>query len=320
MAQTPANGNTLAEYGLIGLLVLVVCAAGLGQLGFSLHGQFDNFQQSLVYKPKTPPVSLNGKKIPKNEGDTFVAGTDGAQHSPEVFSKEPIPQKIDGMWTSPNETAQRIQVAGANGTTREMLGNFEKWIQEMLDAGQIDDAQANKLQKMANDGYYLASAQKALEDAISQGKTSFIFEGRKYSAADMAHEIGLDPGSGVSSWDLDPAYSKAIIAPLATSYQQAKVDGTLSNPVVKQKVSELMIQIAAASDALSWNTDVALNSGANIQGAQFNQTTADYFKQNLGGAVVKISSKPTSASGVTRENSSQMCTLGAGTNKGQKCN
>lgn len=319
MPRISTAGNTLAEYGLIGLLVLMVCGAALGQLGFSLHGQFNNFQQSLAFKPKpkaTAPGS--GNKIPvKNSPASFVAGTDGTLRNPKIFAPEGV--IVSEVWTSPKETAQRIQVAGANGTTREMLASFEKWIQQMRDAGEIDDTQANKLQKMANDGHYLANAEKALEDALSQGQTRFTFEGKQYSAAQMAHEIGLEPDSGSSNWDLDPTYSKAIIAPLATSYQQAKVDGTLSNPVVKQKVSELMMQIAAASDALSWNTDVALKSGANLQSAQFNQTTASYFEKNLHGAVVKISSKATSASGLTRENSNQFCQMGSGKVQGQRC-
>ena len=69
------------------------------------------------------------------------------------------------------------------------------------------------------------------------------------------------------AWDLNPAYAKPAIAPFAQAFQTAKSSGALSNPDVNQKVSQLVFQIAAASDALSWNTDTFVNQ--NIPSSQW---------------------------------------------------
>jgi hypothetical protein len=294
------------------MLMLGVCSIALVQFGFSLKDQLSGFQQSLAYKSKGVAVSHpgTGASLPLSNSQQGPAGGDSVGNPATLGTS---------LWTTPRETAQRIQVAGTNGTTREMLGSFEKWIQEMRDAGEIDDAQANKLQKMANDGHYLADAEKALEDAIAQGQKTFLFNGKTYTPFEMAEAIGLNPDSSVGAWDLDPAYAKSVISPLANSYQQASLDGTLSDPAVKQKVSELIIQIAAASDALSWNVDVALKGGSPVAISQFNQTTADYFQKNVKGAVVKFPKGASSASGLTDNNSGQICKIGSGKDNGQRC-
>ncbi len=68
----------------------------------------------------------------------------------------------------PTDLAAAVEVDGGHGTTEKLLASMEDWIQAMVDAGEIDQTQANALKALANQGHSIGNNIKFYENVALQ--------------------------------------------------------------------------------------------------------------------------------------------------------
>ncbi|MCE3235843.1 MAG: hypothetical protein K0Q50_2023, partial [Vampirovibrio sp.] len=222
----------------------------------------------------------------------------------------------DDIYT-PAKIALIIEVAGANGATEQLAAALANRAQAMLAEGLITKDQANELIELANQGHYLASGQKVLEDALRTGQKSVMFEGKMYTTMDFTKRmVGYKRDTQAKeNWALNPELASPILKPFSEKYHMILQGGILNNDEVETQVKDLVIQIGVLADALVWSSEDVL------RGDQDNMNTiiAGHFAENVDGAPLTTSLDKTSTSSLTDKNSAKICGLGAGQDSGRNC-
>jgi hypothetical protein len=295
------------------LMLCVLCLLAFNNLGGSIYGLLAKFQGSLANSAKgntagkgqTASASLGLADQPvlvvTNVGQ-FGSTTSGASQA---------------LLVSPQTVKNTISVVGANGATNQLASALEAQAKSLLAAGEIDATQANLIITLANNGHYLASAQKAYEDAVSAEQKQVTFENKTYNLNEFGSMLGFTNSSNShQNWEIPPDLAGKFLAPFATTYQQVKQSSLSANAAVNQQLRGLIMQIGANADALGWAAD-DLQTGE-ITAAQMNVQAAQHFVVNMDGTppAVPISSV---ASDRTTQNSSQLCNTGGGEDHNEQC-
>ena len=307
LAHTYGNGNVVSEYALIGLILAGVCAAGLTGLGSAMNGQIQAFGISIGSPIPAKATSVN---VPKPSDNLKAGGSVSVTPSTAPLISS------DDVYT-PAKTALIIEVAGANGATEQLAAALANRAQAMLAEGLITKDQANELIELANQGHYLASGQKVLEDALRTGQKSVMFEGKMYTTMDFTKRmVGYKRDTQAKeNWALNPELASPILKPFSEKYYMILQGGILNNDEVETQVKDLVIQIGVLADALVWSSEDVL------RGDQDNMNTiiAGHFAENVEGAPLATSLDKTSTSSLTDKNSAKICGLGAGQDSGRNC-
>lgn len=313
-------GNATSEYTIIGALIAVACGLGLMALGNSIQGHFWGMNQAMTANSARSTLALAG---PSPSG--LPAGNNGSTTPKSGTSATPSSDNT-GV-SNPSQVIKSLQVAGVNGATQELLATLEQRARALKSNGDINEEQYNLLMQLANHGHDLAASQKALEDALRQGRSTVLYNGKTYQLTEFMSMHGFDQDISQSDiWALDPFdTSSPVFKSFAESYQQIKESGVFLDSNVKQQVSELVLQIASMEDAFSWAMDDVMNSGgASSLSQNYNlimSETIKNFQTNTQGAPISepVESVAT-ASQFTDQSSAKICSTGGGTDTGTHCN
>lgn len=296
------QGQTLTEYSLIGLCVVVLTIPALVVLSGTLDGQFSD-----ILSPPSPAsiqAAASGHLKPVSTSANAGVGT---MPSPQIDLNIPT-----SLYT---DLSKSVQTAGANGATGILSSRIATIAQEQLAAGKIDQSQFNALMALSNQGHRMASIEKIIETAAAGaprgGKafrdTMVTFEGRQVSIYDLYGDIGFrqDYSEGLLTNPFNPREeSGPEMRQFVALYNQAKASGVLNNTAIGGELGQLAMQIASIADSMTFaGQDIANNKISN-----------DEINQNIATRLAEFD-----ASGRTNGNSSQICGLGNGKDNGTYC-
>ncbi len=295
------------EYSLIGILVLVVCVAGLeiftgemSQLWQKLWADMESRQGQAVAvtAPPSPPAPY-----PKSPGDSeglpvVIENPGTTKFVTKKGTVIILPDTVDKM-------EDTIRTLGANGTTTILANSLEALIKQLVASNELDRTQAQSLISLANKGHSIAKLQKLTEDTISNTRTIdeyreimesnpnvTLFDGNRYlhllGHYDMNAEDPLQPGIG--------AYGAT--GEFLNAYHAAVASGALNDPAVRAVVDTLARKISNLS-ATSNFTFVALANRQILQSE---------VSSNIAKNIAK-----------THDKSAQICTTGNGQDSGTQC-
>jgi hypothetical protein len=293
-----STGNSLVEWGLPVLIV------GLVLLGFSstMIPAFRGFLGS----------GLSSSPVKPTDTELQI----------RTFGKNPYLQPVTLKLASgktlvldsyPLNTGKMLEVAGTNGTTGELLATMRSLARQLLEQGEITQAEYNQMEALANAGHQMAEMERFIEDAIASanGDNRQFFEkpvqfnGREYqSTYHLSYQIawvtpaampGYDPNQveelkralradGTKTSDLFEDSSSSVPgASLQTFYQQyvsLNQKGVLRDPTVKRVVKDLTERIGMLASSMENNLSgiaIRQNAGANVPLSQFNQMMISDF-------------------------------------------
>jgi len=262
MKKVQSKGQSLSEYGLVAVLVGVASISALVLLGGSLQNAMQNLwpQPVLTTAPVISAVS-NGTNS-KSPDSGAASGT----HSVAITLES---GKVITLPAYPNNLAQMVETLGANGTTAIMSDNLKLLAEEMLAAGEIDEAQYNSLVLLANKGHEIGRIERDLEGIISESTTyAGLMSGLKahpelFNAKNTSILIGFDnPLGGVVTGSLDSMdnlNAKGFTQEFLLAYQEVARNGSLEDPVIKLVVDQLSADISSLSDSMEHETNKVLH-------------------------------------------------------------
>jgi hypothetical protein len=240
--KTVSSGSGATQYAIISLLIVVVCLAGIVFFG----------------KKDEADVKLQTDK----SGLAITALDDKAQDKAHSTS---LRQALTSLQTEtvayPNQVVKTIRVYGVNGATQKLLASLEGRIRAFKANGDITEAQESILRHMVNRGHDLAISQKMLEEALVQGRPKVLYNGADYEVREFIRMRGFDyAASPAEIWALKPeSTSSPVLRPFAEAYRQVQNSPMFLNPDIRQQISELVLQISAVDDSLTWAVDEIIN-------------------------------------------------------------
>ncbi|WP_303675104.1 hypothetical protein, partial [Vampirovibrio chlorellavorus] len=302
----------LLEYSLIGMLVLVVCVAGLeiftgemSQWWQKLWDDMESRQGPAVAITAPPSASASP---PKSTSPSTVL-------EPPLVTENPgsrkfvtrkgtvitLPDTVDNM-------EDTIKTLGANGTTTILANSLEALIKQLVANREIDGKQAQDLINLANQGHMLAKLQKHTEAAIAKVRTpqdyqAIIQNDSRIAVNDVSgiysHPLG---GYAADEKTLDPLQSDTVAwdatGDFLEAYHAAVASGALNDPAVRVVVDTLTRKISELSSMSSYFF-MALANGE-ISPSEVNRNIAESVSE-------------------THNKSAQICNVGEGQDSGTHC-
>lgn len=297
MKRTRRQGNTIVEYLLPAGLIVIATIGGWNLLSNSLASNFsslkEDMQSQISATSKQKELAQLAQQVQTGQNEQIedlmnqVGGAEGA--------------------ISISELSEKIQTMGANGGTEILAAQLESYIEQLKASGELSDDQLGILEKLANEGHKLASAEKALEDAASNGQGTVTYDGQTYSLADFSQQFGFDNGVGIDAVKgMGSGSAMEKLKPFMQLYEQANASGALSDPAVNSQIQNLSSQIAALSDLAKWN----YNSSGTDKGYAYVTAMEQIGVQDPAGTI----------SDTTDGKSGEICGVGSGTDSGTQCN
>jgi len=289
-----SRGNTITEYALIGILVVVVCIVALQTLGSGLNSAMAMVRQNM----KNHQLQASAALMAQKSAASGLAGQSGQL----TAAQQALLQE---------SLAQKLQTTGANGATEILADQLAATAALLLAQGQITQSQYDILMQLANQGHKMAqieslvaqAVQMANGDPTAYANMTFTIDGQTYTAnqlTDMLGYKGPTPYYFTGNSTLDPAVASSADPELATFlslYNQALSSGALSNPLALSTVSSAASQIAMLGEM----TESVSPEIAN------------------GTAATSASITALEASQASQMNSSQICTAGNFQDNGVLC-
>lgn len=230
-------------------------------------------------------------------------------------SKADTIQTISG---DPRQTTQIISTLGANGATDLLADKIGTLSAQWLADGKITETQANLLAKLSNQGHQLATYEKLLSDALMEGSTHMIVDGKTYSTTGG---LGFFTTSGSDVLELNPDAANPLLRPFAETYQKFLATKNSLDPAVSKEITTLAMQISAVDDALKWSAeDIAdgrINQPATSDTSLWS-AVSDRYERTLNESPTPIQAS-TDTRNITSYNSKQVCTRGGGNYNGNSC-
>lgn len=243
------RGNTLLEYGLIGVLIVLVCITAIQFLGSSLDSAMAAIKHDMQTKNEAAMSAWVASKVAQGQGGTLSASDQAILES---------------------SLASKLQTTGANGSTEILAKQLEDAAKQLLKDGKIDQTQYDVLMKLANQGHKMAQIQGMISDAMNYANgdvnlfnsMSFQFEGKTYSAQELAVMVGFNGPSpeALSGSDLlampTGGTTGAAVGGFLSLYQEALSSGALNDPLAKATVDSASTQIASLGELTEdviWN-------------------------------------------------------------------
>ncbi len=303
---SPISGQALTEYGLTGLIILVILIPALTLLDNNLNISLQGLIQGLTFRT---PIAAVKQNMTQPSPSSLVATT---ATTPSI-----VP---------PQATIQSIQTLGVNGTTALASDHIKILAQQLKDNDTVSEEQYNSLIQLANEGHRLATAEDLLEEALQNKQSRLSFEGKSYTVQEFLTVFGFQSGSYHDLNQLSASDVKPLLVPFAQMYQQLD-QANLLNTEEGYKIRTLATEILALGDSLSWASCQALGIVSNNQGQAAAVSTVDMstLSQQIikdysyySGQLPEIANIPSVAE-QTNGNSSQICATGSGTDSGQHC-
>jgi len=241
-------GNTIVEYTLIGIAVIVVSIGALNLLGQSIHGAFAAVKGSMENSIQSSNSAIAQHASAKAN---FVAGV-----SSQITINANTPSVLSGS------LASLVQTSGANGATAALSLQLQTLANQLLSEGKISQDEANKLLALANQGFIIASLESQIEAASKSAasnqdflNTTINFQGTSYLVKDAANLIGFSsPGnpttdlSANSNYMLQTNTASPQTLAFLNLYQQAINSPELTTAGAVASVQQLSAQISYLSD------------------------------------------------------------------------
>ncbi len=312
MIRHYSSGQTLTEYTLAAGLVALVA---IGALTFLASSTSDNLPGLL------DRIFGDGGGSPS--GGAVVAGVS------EVRGTRTVELVLSNGTTItlqdyPAEVGELVEAAGANGGTKIMASRLEDLAHRLLDAGEIDEAQARLLIDLANRGHRIGEVEGVLETAVAdpdfdihntQGEGQLVFEGQAYRPMELAKKIGYSSPFGTDLFHQSAGQHGSMGADLKSFvdlYREAEASGAMRDPVVEAVVSDLVRQIGYTAQEFTTATEHLVYRISQYeyddQGNQTNHYLMD--KEHFIGRL---------ASNLSHRSSGGICSSGGGEDSGIRC-
>jgi hypothetical protein len=250
--RVPQPGNTLTEYALIGLFILLVCIVAVTSLGSNLSTTF----LGMVPLPaKDEPRAASAPNPAGSLAASFATGS----HPITITLSNGSSIHISGY---SQDMVTTIETLGANGATDMLANTMQAMADQMLANGTISREGHAHLTALSNQAHYIASIEKALEQAATQASnrdeyndTPILFNGKTYpSPQELRMLIGYYNGSHDLNDITDPMNDSTAApetAAFQTLYKQALQSDALKDPVALQTIQTLSKQVALLSSVSS---------------------------------------------------------------------
>jgi len=183
---TAKRGQSITEYGLIGVLIIVVSIGAITLFGKNLTGVFNKVSN------KADSQSIMSFIQPKSGAEASGSGsTPGLNGSPGGMAS-------NGAAAGQTSNQQNItQTAGVNGGTEKASQDLIKIAQQTLAAGQIDQNQADLFMQVANQGHEMAVMESLMQNAYHQANgdkstydaTPITYNGQTYTPAQITSQL-----------------------------------------------------------------------------------------------------------------------------------
>lgn len=236
------EGNTIIEYMLISLLLVIFCVAAMQVLGSSFNLAIAKIQNDI----KTHNQNTMAVLLKKN---AQVAGLNLIMNQIQ----------LDQLKMS---LSDKLQTTGANGSTELLANQIGSTAVLLLAEGKIDQSQYNILMKLANQGHRMAQIETLIAQAVRMSNGNFetftnikfVFDGQTYAANQLTDLLGFNgpsPAALFSINPLDPSLASSADPELATFlslYNQALDSGALSDPLALSTVKSATSQIASLGE------------------------------------------------------------------------
>jgi hypothetical protein len=297
-AKQSLRGSGMAEYGLCGIILLLMCVVGFQTLGTGLNATLQDLKKDLA----SPAEAAQRQE---------AAASAAAQHP---VGKQPAVEPIPDVssWPSADALSTTVSTSGANGATEMLANALQLNIAQWEKDGKLTPEQVNLLIELASRGHEIALAQKIMIEAHRQGQSTVTYKGTKYSLIDLSETFSYYNVELKDVWALNPELAKENIKPFAQVYHRAlaSLGGTQSD--IGQVVSNMGIEISTLANVVSWS----FLENPSVEESQ--QRTASLFRQDIERAPL---TKPasTSTDNLTHKNSGEICTSGSGKDNGTAC-
>jgi len=289
-----SRGNTITEYALIGILVVVVCIVALQTLGSGLNSAMAMVRQNM----KNHQLQASAALMAQKSAASGLAGQNGQL----TAAQQALLQE---------SLAQKLQTTGANGATEILADQLAATAALLLAQGQITQSQYDILMQLANQGHKMAQIETMVNQAVQMANgdytafsnMKFTFDGQTYTAPELSGLLGFNgptPYYFANNGTLNSAVANTADPELATFlslYNQALSSGALSNPLALSTVNSAASQIAALGE---------LTESVSPEMQRGDITTA------ADAASLQVSQ-------ATQMNSSQICTAGNFQDNGVLC-
>ena len=160
--RSSSTGN-LAEYLLPALMIgglVLISITGLLQSNL-----FQNTQTQALLQANGISKDTQGKGL-------LNIKTMGQNPFDQPYQYKTADGKLITIPNFPTDLAAAVEVDGGHGTSEKLLAAMEAWIQAMVEAGEIDQTQANALKSLANQGHSIGNNIKFYENIALQCGTS----------------------------------------------------------------------------------------------------------------------------------------------------
>lgn len=320
-------GQGLTEYSLIIALVITVSIIGLLSLGGGVKGVGTDFGHSLKLRHTNPLQTAH-----------TTSGVSTAQSYTIYDSLSPIPLDPNNLIhpIRSNNISHLVQTIGANGATDFLASTISAYVQQLLNHGELTEAQAHILQQLANEGHRLAKAQEAMSAISTPHPTNFTFEGQQYSTEEVLgnltwHEYDSTSGSKFQQeistvLVTNPKTQDSLAQRFRDLYQQALNSGALDDPSVKTKISYMAVEIANLTkfSALYTGLHSQPNSGAEAIADRFGYMMSIPSQDSSEVQEYLQNDPPPSAASneaydISHRNSGVICREGEGRDNGRSC-
>ncbi len=173
--SSPAQGNTIQEYCLIGVLITLICIGGFSLMGTNWNDYMVSLKQDMLNHNQ---VAINAKAI-KQQQITSAQEQQTANASVAPVGNKPANVTIETM--------------GANGIIASYAQDILANAKQALASGSLTQAEYDVVVRLANKGHDIAQLQSLLEGAFKQSngnssvyaKTQLTFNGQSYTPAQL---------------------------------------------------------------------------------------------------------------------------------------
>lgn len=247
------NGNTIMEYTLIGLLLIIFCIASMQIVGNNFNLAIANIRDDMAGHKQNAIAVMSIKN-----------GQLSGYHS--TLTKIQLEQLQMSF-------SNKLQTTGVNGSTAILANQIASAAALSLSEGKIDQSQYNALMELANQGHKMAKIEAMVENALKLAngdigvfnKTTFVIDGKTYTANQLANSVGslsLNPGNlgDQSILNAANAIPQAEMQQFLNLYNQAVSNGALSDPLINSTVQSASTQIAMLGE-LTEDAIYNLNNG-----------------------------------------------------------
>jgi hypothetical protein len=245
------KGQSLQEYMLTGVLVVLATTVGLSLVG--------NNQTILVSKIFTSPIPhVKAPDLVITPQTSPTAGN-GSATTIDLGNGQVITL---GNFVTNSQTL--YETAGANGVTLSLAAQIQQFAKALFDAGQITQTELDDFTALSNQGHRIASILQVLENvpSVADGySTKVVFEGNEYLLNDLGQMIGVkarfDESGQTTIYEQDLTSDIVSTGPESAQFlklfKKISTNASFSNPAISGLVTALSKQILEIADTYESN-------------------------------------------------------------------